>query len=370
MLFEPAQSITAAPKNRPPLAAWAARHRWPLLIIVLPTVLTAIYYLMFAADQYVTEASFLIRSSQPQEQSASVLGRILSAGGEGATQAAAPEEAAGIVDFMRSHDAARQLQREIDIVAMYRQSGLDCLSRIKAHPEEEDLTKYYRQRVKATLDKNSGIVKLEVRAFRPKDSRLIAEHLLSMSEGLVNRFSARSKGDALKVAKAEVDRAQARLSALGGDPNSSSNASVAVMSALEGQLAAAKAEHTAATVYLRPGSPRLEELSARIAGLQGQVDQQRAKLTGPGVGDSGYDRAITERDWAMRDYQAALASYQTARLDAIKQQLYLVRVVEPNLAEKSLYPQRGLMILTVFVCLLVAYGVGWLILTGTREHAA
>jgi capsular polysaccharide transport system permease protein len=348
--------------------AAAARYRWPLLFIVLPTLVAAIYLLFFAADQYVSEASFLIRSTQPQQTSASMLERMLSGGGE--AQSSAPEEAAGVVDFLTSHDAAQQLQKNVNLVGMYRRSGLDFLGRIKSDPKEEDLTKYYRRHVKVTLDKSSGIVKLQVRAFTPSDSKRIADQLLAMSEVLVNRFSKRAEGDAVAVAQAEVDRAQMRLAALGGDPNSSSTASVAVMGGLEGQLAAAKAEFIAASGYLRPGAPRLEELRARIDGIQNQIDVQRSKLTGPGGGEAGYDRAITERAGAMRDYQAALATYQTARLDALKQHLYLVRVVEPNLAQKSLYPQRGLTILTVFASLLVAYGVGWLLLTGTREHAA
>lgn len=354
-------------------AGWRAdlrRHRWPLLLIVLPTLVAAVYYLVFAANQYVSEASFLIRSSEPQTQSVSMLGRMLSAGGEGGMQAAAPEEAAGVVDFLGSHDAARQLQTDLDIVSMYRRPPFDFVDRIQAQPKEEELTKYYRRHLKVTLDKNTGIVRLQVRAFRPQDAKLIADHLLAMSEALVNRFSARSEGDALKIAQAEVDRTKAKLAALGGDPNSSATTSVAVMGGLESQLAAARAEFTAASGYLRPESPRLQELQAKINGLQSQIETQRAKLVAPGGGEAVYDRAITERDAAMREYQAALATYQAARLDALKQHLYLVRVVEPNLAEKSLYPQRGLMILTVFTCLLVAYGIGWLILTGTREHAA
>lgn len=364
------KSIQAAELSmRTSWRALAVRYRWPLLIIVLPTLLAAVYYLVFAADQYVSEASFLIRSTQAQAQSVSLLGQVLS-GGAGGGASFAPEEAAGVVDFLTSHDAAQQLQSDLDIVSMYRRPYFDVLGRIMAHPRQEELTKYYRRQVKVTLDKSSGIVDLQVRAFRPSDSKLIAEHLMSMSEALVNRFSARIEGDAVKSAKAEVDRARVKLADLGGNPNSSATTSVAVMGGLEGQLAAAKAEFTAASVYLRPGSPRLQELQARMDGLQSQIETQRANLTAPGGGEALYDRAISERQAAMRDYQSALATSEAARLDALKQHLYLVRVVEPNLAEKSLYPQRALMILTVFACLLVAYGLGWLILTGAREHGA
>ena len=37
---------------------------------------------------------------------------------------------------------------------------------------------------------------------------------------------------------------------------------------------------------------------------------------------------------------------------------------------KSLFPQRGRIVLMTFIALCVAYGIGWLILAGVREHAA
>ena len=286
---------------------------------------------------------------------------------------------------MTSHDAALKLQAKLNIADMYRHSGIDLPSRLWGRPSDEDLTRYYRKHVKVTLDPLTGITQLQVRAFTPQDSRRIAETLLAMSEDLVNRFSDREQSDALRTSAAEVQRAQQHLIDVGGqltqfrqsrqslDPNGASVMVMQVMGGLEGQLAKAKADFAAASGYLKPGSPRLEELRARVGALQGQVDSQRARLTGAGGAlaptVAGYDRLMVERDFAARDYEAAMTAHEAARTNALKQHLFLVRVVEPNLPQKSLYPQRGIMILTVFAALLVAYALGWLILTGTREHA-
>lgn len=48
----------------------------------------------------------------------------------------------------------------------------------------------------------------------------------------------------------------------------------------------------------------------------------------------------------------------------------MVRVVEPNLPVKALYPQRLKIVATVFFALALAYAIGWLILAGVREHAS
>ncbi|MGI9377962.1 MAG: capsule biosynthesis protein, partial [Tsuneonella suprasediminis] len=65
----------------------------------------------------------------------------------------------------------------------------------------------------------------------------------------------------------------------------------------------------------------------------------------------------------------AQASFQSAREQLLKQQLFIVPVVEPNLPGKALYPKRLSIIAIVFFGLLFAYAIGWLILAGAREHA-
>jgi capsular polysaccharide transport system permease protein len=147
-----------------------------------------------------------------------------------------------------------------------------------------------------------------------------------------------------------------------------------VIGGLESDLATARAERNAAAQYLRPGTPKLAELDNKIAALSAQVAQQRGRLTGGAQSLSptaaGYDRVMLDREFAAKDYAAALSALEIARTDASKKHLYLVRVVEPNKAEKSLYPRRGLILLSTLISLLVIYGIGWLIIAGIREHAA
>jgi capsular polysaccharide transport system permease protein len=111
-----------------------------------------------------------------------------------------------------------------------------------------------------------------------------------------------------------------------------------------------------------------------VAGLSGQVAAQRAKMAGgPGTMAAAlgpYQNLQLRRDFAAKRYEAAAAAVESARQEALRQQLYVVRVVEPNRPEKALYPRRWLMLASVFFTALLIYGVGWLIVAGVREHAA
>ena len=271
-------------------------------------------------------------------------------------------------------------------MAIWRRNGLDVFSGVKAKPSEEELTRYYEKRVDAVLNSGSGIITLKARAFRPEDAKAIADLLLARSETLVNQFSVRAEGDSLRLAREEVARAEGRVAELSGrvsrfreqsrslDPSRSAQVVTGVVGELEGQLAKARAEMQAMRTYLRPGSPRLTEQETRVAALQSQLASQQARLTGgqqsltPVVG--GFERLAMERDFAGKGYASALTSLETARLNAQRQHVYLIRVVEPNLPQKSTVPKRFYTVLLVLGGLLLAYGIGWVITVGVREHAA
>lgn len=363
------------------LRTWIDRRRWLLLIVGAPTLLVALYMYVFAADQYVSESRFMVRSQAPVTNT--MLGQIL-----GAAASGSGEDAAGVTSFISSQDAVRRISRDIDLVAVWRRNGLDVFNGLKPDPTPEELTKLYMRRVKAGGENGSqaGVIKLTVRTFRPEDSRRINELLLEQSEALVNRFSQRAEADALRVAQAEVQRTAALVADLTNratafrdqrqvlDPAKSAAVVTEVIGGLEAQLARSRAELAAQRTYLQPGSPRLQEQETRVAAIEGQLASQKARLTGgesslaPTV--AGYERLTVDRELATRGYASALQSLETARLDAQKQHVYLMRVVEPNLPQKSTYPLRAVTVVGVFGGLLLAYAIGWLIVMGVREHAA
>jgi capsular polysaccharide transport system permease protein len=56
-------------------------------------------------------------------------------------------------------------------------------------------------------------------------------------------------------------------------------------------------------------------------------------------------------------------------MEAQRQQMYLARFVEPNLAVYPLYPRKLISVGSIFLGLSVAFGIGGLLVAGMREHA-
>jgi len=372
----------APPAPPPPRGALARALRHPFTWWVLaPTLLAAAYFYLLASPQYVSEARFVVRSRADAPQLS--LGMVLSAAAGGAGQSGT--EAHSVRDFLLSHDAVMRVHERLDLVAIWGREEADPIARLR-YDDPERLTRYYNGMVTASYDTTTGVVTLKVRSFRPEDSKAIAETLLALSEDLVNRLSARAREDALRVAREEVAIAERRVldsrEALTRfrerqqdlDSAGSAQAAVQTIAQLEAALVAAHAELRERMAFMRPDNAALQVTRNRIAALERQIAEERSRRT-QGEGAlaqqlATFERLMLEREFADRQLASATASLETARMEAQRQQLYLARVVEPNLAVYPLYPRKLISVGSIFLGLSVAFGIGWLLVAGMREHAA
>jgi capsular polysaccharide transport system permease protein len=155
------------------------------------------------------------------------------------------------------------------------------------------------------------------------------------------------------------------------DPDRSSVAGLELLGRLETQLATMRAER-AGLAASAPDSPQLPVLDKRITAFSAQLEDERSRTAGeadslaPKVGE--YESLTLGRDLAVKTIEAAVANLEAARMDARRKQLYLERVVSPNLPDKAEEPKRWRAVLTVLVASLVAYGTLSLVIAGLREH--
>ncbi len=382
----PAARTWAIAPTESRLHAWWGRLRpWgPFLAFVLaPTLVTALYVGVFEANQFQSEAHFIVRTNAPNAAPPSGLGALLGLGAGGGQS-----EVRSVEDYLASHDAVAALQRRVDLVALFRRPEADVVSRLGGGPAPppETLLKYYRRHVKVVVSTDSGIAKLTVRAFRPDDAHRIAETLLELGEARVNTFNQRALENGLSVAKAELREAELGVAhsenSVTGfrqgeqdiDPERSSAAQITLATQLEQRLHESKAQLASMNGVVAADSPQRVALASQVQAMGAQVESVKAHLAGPHTamapGLGAYESLRLRQEFAAKHYEAAAGTLEMARTEALKQQLFVVRVVEANLPVKALYPERLKAIATVFLATLLIYGIGWLILAGVREHAS
>ena len=349
--------------------------------VLAPTLLAIAYFYLLASPQFVSEARFVVRSraDAPQLSLGNMLSAAVGAGGSGATG-----EAYSVRDFLTSHDAVMRTHERLDLTRIWGREDADLIARLW-NDDPERLTKYYNGMVSVSFDSATGVVTLRVRSFTPEDSKAIADTLLALSEQLINSLSERAREDALRIARAEVGIAERRVldsrAALTRfreqqqelDSAGAVQAAMQAMGQLEGQLIAAQAELRERQAFMRPDNVALQNTRNRIEALERQIVAERARRTqGDGALSqqlAAFERLMLEREFADRQLASATASLETARMEAQRQQMYLSRVVEPNLAVYPLYPRKLISVGSIFLGLSVAFGIGWLLVAGMREHA-
>jgi len=355
--------------------------RWPILF--LPTLLAGFYYFAVAADQYESEARFVVRSATRPELSGG-LSFLVQLG-----FARSQDDSFIVQDFMRSRDAIDLLHAKLPLEAIFNRDGADPIARYPSlflyGPTEEQFYRYFLRMVSVVLVDKSGISTLRVNAFRAEDARDIAEALLTAAEGLVNRINQRLQKDAIASSTTQLQSAQARLieaqAALTDfrnrelivDPNQNAVAVAELIARLAGELAATQAQITEMQVG-SAASPQLAGLRRKAMALDQQIIHERARIASDSGGLAArlaaYERLTFEREFANRLMSAAEAELVRARRDAARQMLYLERVTGPHLPDHSTQPKGLRNVLTILAANILLVLIGWLFVSGVREHAS
>lgn len=352
-----------------------------LATVVVPTLVAAIYYGFIGSDIYISESHFLVRSPQKPLQS-SVLGGLLQSSGIGR----ALDDQYSVNDFILSRDALKELNDEFGLAGKFSDRRIDFANRFAALDWDdsfEGLLKYYRRRVSVELDSKSTISVLRVSAFAAEDAFKINQRLLAMSERLVNQMGERSRRDIVEFAAAEVRDAEAKAKAAAlavaafrsdksvVDPEKQSAFQLQQRGKLEEELIATRMQ-IAQIRRVSPDNPQIPVLNTRAAALQKELDKEMARIAGRSGSltskAAGYMQLSLEREFAEKQLAVSLTLLETARAEAQRQQLYLDRVVQPNLPDYAIEPRRIRYTLVVFVLGLLAWIIISLLAAAVREH--
>ncbi|ANF53317.1 MULTISPECIES: chain-length determining protein [Brevundimonas] len=351
-----------------------------LIVVALPTLIAMIYYLLIASPRYVSEARFVVRSANSGQPSA--VGLAL----QGVGFSTGMNDAFAVHEYISSRDGLKELQQTFDLNKVFARPGSDFIARYPRPWEsrsEESLYKAFLRFMTVGYDSGTGISTLRVEAFDPKDAQNLNKAMLASGETLINRLNERASNNAVRDAKAALQRAQGevaasqqaltalRNSAQFIDPRLAAAESSGVINGLLVTIAQLRAER-AQVAAEAPASPQLPILDNRIAAYERQVAEARAKMAGDASSLSNkigpFEELTLRREIADKQLTQATAALLAAEQEAGRQKLYLERIVEPSLPDKASEPRRWRSILTILASTLLAYGVGWLVWAGVREH--
>jgi len=377
-----------------------------LLLVILPTLFAFIYFGFIASDQYESTSDFVIKTQGGGTPNSGLSGIMGAIGIGGGGNSSAIGDTAMVQAYVESAQILKDLSTDLDLRSMYDSKEIDPISRLRNHPDffsrlsgrktrrttpnaisNEELLKYWNKKVQVTTGKDTpGTSTLTVLAFTPEDAKSIADHVITLSEKLVNKVSERAQQDAVMYAQKEVESAHDRaikafddLSAFQErakqvDPTGFAKARSEIQGKMEADLSSLQSQMEALRKRLPDEAPGIQQLHSQAIALQEQLVIEKNRSTKTDHGQSAtevineFAKRQMETDFASKDYLSALTALESARIQANQQSRYLEAFDKPSLPDKPTLPARWYDIISVLAVCLLLWGVWSLFIAGVKEH--
>jgi capsular polysaccharide transport system permease protein len=324
-------------------------------LALVPALLLVGYFALVASDQYASVAKFAIRTGEP-----SLLDAAAASIGMASMQQA--QDTLIVADYLKSRAIVEELDRRVDLRAMFSSSSIDFFSRFKSSGTIDDLTRYWRHKLNVSIEYSSGIVTVEAYAFTPADALKLAQTVATLSENLINTMSDRAQHDLVSQSEKEMARVESRLRQATVtmtdlrnqegliDPHVQAQAIGKLIDQIKLERITMEQEASTLAQSQIEGSPQVKILRLRIQAADDQIARLQGQLTNENKGDtaaishsiSRFDEAELERQVAERQYFLVSSNLEAAKVAAERQRLYVSTFVDPLLAHESDYPYRWL----------------------------
>lgn len=343
-----------------PAARTRPRHRflalsW-LILVGAPVALAAWYLWARAADQYTSDVAFSVRTEE-QGSAIELLGGVTELSGSSSSDTDI------LFAYLSSQELVYRVNERVDLRSIWSHVPVaqDPIFAFDPSGSIEDLQQHWRRKISIIYDNGTGLIDLEVRAFRPEDAYRIASAVLEECTAMINGLSKIAQEDAIRFTRDELESAVEKLKEARRaltqfrnrtqivDPSIDTRNQMGLLVTLQQQLADALIEADLLQDTTRQSDPRVRQANRRIDVINARIASERRKL---GLGKEGegdaafadlvgeYEGLIVDREFAETAYTTTLAAHDAALAEARRQSRYLAAHIKPTLAERAEYPER------------------------------
>ncbi|EGT3460575.1 capsule biosynthesis protein [Campylobacter coli] len=346
---------------------------WILMIFVI------IYYILIAADRYVSTITMSVKSTTGSTQASGVLSLLTATSNTS-------EDIKFLQGYIESLDMLKILDEKIHLKELYNEQYIDLFFSLSSSSSIESYLKYYQSRVKVHVDDKTGLLNVEVEGFTPESAHLIAKTIMQESEKFINEISHKAAREQMSFAEEELikykeryQKAQNDLIAFQNkygvfDPLKQAEAKAGLVTQLESDIAQREAKLLTMQSYMNDSAPEIVTLKAEITALKKQLVKERSKISADNSSQKLNDLAAKFQDltieagFAQSAYEAALKAYESARIEALRKIKQLVIVQTPDVPQSAKYPEKIYNILTAFIVLSLIFGVIKFVKMIIEEH--
>ena len=336
--------------------------KYPLIILGLLYFLSlaaVIAYLwMFTQDRYISTASFKI-----SRQNAT-------AGDFGLAQLALPglsdngsADSQIAIGFVDSTDLLLDLEKEFKLREHYSKPMRDFVFRLETDAPLEKRIEYYRKRISAHFDKETGMTILSVDTFEPALSQKIAKSVLDRAEQYINTMNQSIADQQLVFIRSELERSEKNVNDVSQELLTLQNTNnlISPDEAISENLSTVQKLRmeqlqieTSLTSLERdsPESPRIETLRSHLRSINERLAIESNKISGPEQDRlnqvlARYKEVRLKLDFALKLRMGAETLLEKYRVDSSARSRFFSVIQTPFLPEDVGYPQRPYASITI-----------------------
>lgn len=335
-----------------------------LAVVLIPNLLTILYFGFIASPVYTSTAALLVIN--PKQNGASLSSLLSGASGDSSEQG-------GYIlkEYFGSWEAFRKADAPMKLADNFR-SG-DPVSRFGGiatgfQTSDIALWRYFQRNVAVTIDQKSGIVALDVHAYDPGYAYRLAKVLLSQAVAHMDVMNDQQTGDFVKHAtarKASIEAALRRdLTALAQfrnqtgtyDPKELYLSNLALMNSLAMKATELKSQREAIAAAT-PNNPQADNLATATQSVRRDIASTAKTFPAMARSSSKYEKLLVSRDNNVTLLGQANMAVQEAEANAEKNRYYLNVISNPSEPRTPDGPQRLLWIGGMLLATLLLWGL-------------
>jgi capsular polysaccharide transport system permease protein len=319
-----------------------------VLILTLPIVAGAVYFYGIGRPRFPSEANVVIRKSEDQSTAINegALGLLLGANNQSST-----EDAKFLTVFLSSPQMQEVVEKQLDFRERYRKQGPDFYAGLADGASQEDRLTFYQKQISVFPNEATGTLVIRSSGYDSDSSYRLNRILLQKAERFVNdisqQISLKQKEFAekeLTSAKQKLERSKLKLLTYQKknqqlNPVQEAEVTNQMISTLESKLVDLRIELASKErQFKEKDAPEVVYVRDQVQSIQSQITQERKRS----VGKEGRDLSKKSAEFLALEgdvkyhedlYKLAISAVEKARVEANRQQKFLVLLSAPRQAE-------------------------------------
>lgn len=348
-------------------------------LFLVPFFVLSSYILFIKTELFNSSSTVLVKDLTPSATPSDLMSALIPSSSSNMQDSMLLEK------YIKSEEMFHKLDKVFELRKHYESDALDALERLYSFSTMEDVLALYQRRVVIHYDELSSTLEIGFLHSDPAMAKKILEFILIHAGETLNVYDKQNGNILLDFIKKQESKnkilltnAIQKLLAYQNtnktiDPAIDIEAKSTILSELEANLVKKETEYDSLKQYMNAQSTELKMLRGEISSLKRKRQEIKAQLAGfdkSELNEDLYDFETlkAEVEFAKDRYKQTLIQLDMAELQSTQNSKNLIVVTHPTLADYYSEPNKLKSMITLFLVLLLIYGIVTMIHAIIKDH--